>query len=154
MIARSAVATLQGAPQLKRRLRAIRAFFKPAGLAWADETVKVMRSSIPARTGATRRSVRRRNATEKKATVVSSHVAYFIDAGSKAHVIKPRKAARLVFEVGGRTIFARKVNHPRIGARPFRKKAALEGLRRKPLVAALIKEWNAAGGTAVARVGE
>ncbi len=36
--------------------------------------------------------------------------------GTKAHEIRPRKAKRLRFQVGGQTVFAKGVQHP--GTRP------------------------------------
>lgn len=36
----------------------------------------------------------------------------FQDKGTKAHVIMPKSARRLVFQVPGDTVFATKVNHP------------------------------------------
>lgn len=44
--------------------------------------------------------------------------AAFLEYGTKPHVIRARKASALRFVVGGKTVFARKVNHP--GTRGFR----------------------------------
>jgi hypothetical protein len=41
----------------------------------------------------------------------------FIEAGTRPHVILPRRARVLVFQVAGRTVFARRVNHPGTKAR-------------------------------------
>lgn len=136
--------SLKGGPELRARLRAIKLTFKPVGKAWADTTASEMRRHIPRRTGFTAGTIRRRNATQRKATVVGSFVTNFIDAGSKAHDIKPKRATRLVFQAEGRTIFAKKVHKQRIAARPFKKAAALEGLRRNPMAAELINQWNRA----------
>lgn len=43
----------------------------------------------------------------------------FVDGGTRAYTIKPRKGKVLVFESGGETVFARSVNHPGITARNF-----------------------------------
>ena len=40
----------------------------------------------------------------------------YVDGGTRAHEIRPRKAKVLAFERGGRTVFARSVQHP--GTRP------------------------------------
>ena len=45
-------------------------------------------------------------------------VARILEFGSRPHVIRPRNAKALKFNVGGRTVFARSVNHP--GTRPYR----------------------------------
>jgi hypothetical protein len=134
--------SLKGSPQLRARLKAIKTTFKPYGRDWADETVKIAKPMVPHKTGRLRASIRRRNATQRKATVVAHFTAYFIDKGTKRHDITPRKGKALKFNKANRTIFSRKVDHPRTSARPFRERAAREGLRRHPMAAALIKQWN------------
>jgi hypothetical protein len=42
--------------------------------------------------------------------------ARFVAEGTRAHVIRPRARKALRFQMGGRTVFARRVNHP--GTRP------------------------------------
>lgn len=44
-------------------------------------------------------------------------VAVVLERGSKAHVITPRVASALRFRVGGRLVFAQRVEHP--GTRPY-----------------------------------
>lgn len=51
----------------------------------------------------------------------------FIEEGTKAHVILPRRGRFLKFVVGGHTVFARKVNHPGTAKRPFMANAAAAG---------------------------
>lgn len=135
---------LQGGPELKARLKAIRQAFKPIGKDWADETSKVARGMVPVRTGRLRQSIKRRNATQRKATVVAHHTAYFVDKGPRPHLIKPKRGTHLIFQAGGRTIFARQVNHRGYRGRPFRQRAAEAGLRRTAGAAAIIREWNRA----------
>lgn len=139
--------SLKGGPELQRRLRALKVAFKPLGRDWADDYVNLVRPQIPSKTGKTRRSVRRRNASMKKATVVASYTATFIDAGAQRHTIRPKRGTRLVFQgSGGRTIFAKKIDHPGVRARPFKKRIALLSLRRNPLAAYIVKAWNQAAG--------
>ena len=135
---------VSGTRQLNARLRAIKQTFKPAGQAWAEETVDLMRGAVPVKTVRLRKSFRVKNASQRKATVSGHFSAYFIDKGTVAHPIKARKSSRLIFQAGGRTIFAKKVNHPRTRARPFRQRAAEEAIRRRPLAASLVKLWNKA----------
>lgn len=45
-------------------------------------------------------------------------LAPIIEHGSRPHIIRPRKASILVFEVGGQRVFAREVHHP--GTKPLR----------------------------------
>lgn len=138
----SAGFTLKGGPDLQKRLLAIGTSFKPIGRRWADGTATVAKPMVPVRTGRLRQSIRRRNANKTKATVVGHYTAYFIDAGTKRHTIVPKKSKRLIFQAEGRTIFAKKVDHPRTTARPFRQRAADEGLRLADMPAVMIELWN------------
>lgn len=136
--------SLKGSAELRARLRSIKQTFKPIGKAWGEEDVRQNRARVKKRTGRTAASFRVRNATQRKTVVVGSFVANFIDAGTKAHDIKAKKAMFLRFDAGGRTIFSKKVHKPRTSAHPFKKAAALEALRRNPMAAELIRQWNQA----------
>jgi HK97 gp10 family phage protein len=56
---------------------------------------------------------------------VTSHAPYsaFVHQGTKPHVIRPRNASALKFQMGGKTVFAKSVNHPGTRPRPFLTKA-------------------------------
>ena len=56
---------------------------------------------------------------------VTSHAPYsaFVHQGTKPHVIRPRNASALKFQMDGRTVFAKSVNHPGTRPRPFLTKA-------------------------------
>jgi len=51
--------------------------------------------------------------------VSGSKVARFLDAGTKAHAIAPRKKGALRFVSNGRPVFARRVQHPGTAPRNF-----------------------------------
>lgn len=136
--------SLQGSRALKARLRAIGLSFKPIGAAWADETAKLYRQHTPVVTGATRKSIRRRNATQRRATVVGSFRIRFINAGTKEHVERPKQARALRFASHGNTIFAKKVLHPRTVGRHYLRRDALAVLERHPMATELIRQWNEA----------
>ncbi len=136
--------SLQGASALRSRLKAIKTVFKPAGRQWADETARIAKTMVPVRTGKTRDSIRRRNASQKKATVVGYYPVNFIDAGSKEHDIKPKKMSVMKFTDGGGPVFARKVHKRAIAARPFKKEAARRGLEKVNILKDLIDLWNKA----------
>lgn len=138
------MSTLKGGKELAARLKALKLAFKPIGRDWADETAHEMRVRVPVRTGRLRASFRRRNATQKRATVVGHYTAYFVDAGPKPHIITSKRSGSLVFQGRGGTIFARKVHHRGYRARPFRQAAAEAGLRKAPLEDALTRAWNEA----------
>jgi hypothetical protein len=138
------MSALKGSPEFKARLKAAGQMFKPYGREWADEYVVVAQRIVPVVTGKTRRSIRRRNATQRKATVVAMFTAIFIDKGTAAHRIVPKNARSLYFTDGGSSHFVPKVNHPRTRAHPFRQRAMDEAIRHKPMAERLIKEWNGA----------
>lgn len=48
-----------------------------------------------------------------------------VHEGSRPHVIRPRRAKALRFDVGGRTVYARLVRHPGTRARPFLRNAGM-----------------------------
>ena len=135
---------LQGSKELRARLRAIKTAFKPLGRDWADETARLARPMVPVATGRLKKSIRRRNASQKKATVVAHYTAYFVDKGPKPHTIKAKRARTLVSPIGGRTIFSRQVHHRGYRGRPFRERAAREALRRNPKVEYVVQAWNKA----------
>ena len=58
----------------------------------------------------------------------TAHARYagFVHEGTRPHVIFPRRARALRFNVAGRTVFAAKVNHPGTKPRPFLREAAAE----------------------------
>jgi len=140
--------SLKGAPQLKARVRALKLTFKGYGRTWADETAKQAKARIrqqgAVRTGRLLGSVRRKSATQKRATVVAHYTANFVDAGSKAHDIVPKKAKRLAWESGEGTIFAKKVHKRRISPRRFKAASAQAALRKYPMKATMLKLWNEA----------
>lgn len=140
------MAQLRGSKELRRRLKAIKTVFKPAGKDWTEHTVAAAKRRLASSvdTGKTRASVRRRNASQKKASVVGRYPVNFIDAGVKAHDIKPKNAKVLKFDVGGRTIFAKKVHKRAIPARPFKKESGREGLEKVDILSDLIDLWNRA----------
>lgn len=136
--------TLQGAPELKRRLKAIKQTFRPVGRKWATSTARHARAqaSFENRSGKGRRSIRVKSASQKRATVVASYYVAILDRGSKAHTITPRKAKTLAFQAGGRTVFSKKVHKPAMRGLGFATRAARDGLRDNPMAAELIKLWN------------
>ena len=136
---------LKGGRELRARLNALSTAFKPIGRNWADDTVRLARPRVPVRTGRLRQSIRRRNASKKRATVVAHYTAFFVDAGPKPHVIRAKKGRFLAFEGrGGNTIFAPRVRHRGYRGRPFRRRAAIEALKRNPMAEEVIRAWNEA----------
>lgn len=80
----------------------------------------------PVDTGTLRRSITSDVQDGGHRGVVGTNVAYAlaVHQGSRPHVIVPRRAVVLAFPgSGGRTVFARRVNHPGTRANPFMKRA-------------------------------
>lgn len=149
--------SLQGAPQLRSRLSAIQKMPKSYGKGWAERCVKEAQRRVPVRTGTLQRSIRVGTVSGTSARVVANYTAFFIDHGTKAHDEVPKKSRRatkkraartakraLVFEVGGRTVFARKVHKVAHPGNQFRSQAAHAALAGNPLAKALTILWDKA----------
>ena len=67
------------------------------------------------------------NGAFEKTLIARAKHGLFIEAGTKAHVIRPKKARMLRFISNGEIRFARKVNHPGTAKRPFMENAARAG---------------------------
>lgn len=135
---------IRGARELHARLRAIERARRPITRTWSTETAGAMRQMVPVRTGALRRSIHPGRVTEQDGAVLANSSAFFVDKGTKPHDITPRKADALVFKGRNGTVFARKVHHRGSRARPFRVRAAREGLRRTHMDDLIVKAWNGA----------
>ena len=135
---------LQGARELRRRLKAIKTVFKPVGRRWADDTATRAKRYVPKRTGRTAASIRRKNASMKKATVQAVYTARIVAKGSKPHIIRARKAKAMKFTVGGRPIFTKKVHHRGHKGNDFAERAAREALQQNPMAKELVDLWNEA----------
>lgn len=94
-----------------------------------DDVLAAEAAAAPVKTGATRRGVRRTptrrlgnrlTATTENTTPQGEYV----ERGTRPHVILPRNGKYLRFRIGGRTIYARKVNHPGAPPRPWLKPTA------------------------------
>jgi hypothetical protein len=90
----------------------------------------VAKGLAPVRTGLLRASIHpdpvRRSGPWSLDTGVSADAPYAapVHQGARPHLIRPRHARFLRFEVEGRTVFARQVRHPGQRAQPFLTNAA------------------------------
>lgn len=135
-------ARLHGSEALRRRLEALGQAFKPIGRKWGAETKKSARPKVPERTGRLKRSIRVTSTTAKKTRVGAFYTQYFVDAGVRPHVIKAKRGRPMIFKSRGKTVFARAVHHRGYRARPFRVKAAKEGLAHTHMDDILYQLWN------------
>lgn len=140
--------SLKGASDLRSRLRNLKLTFKGYGRTWADETGREAKRRVPNRntkwsTGRLHDSIKRRNATQKRATVVAHYTANFVDAGSKAHDVTAKgRSLRGFVGSGGQTIFSKKVHKQRIAPRRFKAASAHAALRKHPIKETMIELWN------------
>lgn len=110
--------TLQGADQLRARLRAIGTMGADLAQDWADAQVQQVRSEIPVVSGETARSVHAEEVSNDGARVVGSPVVTYLAKGTAAHTEEPRDRQAMRFAVGGQTIFSKRVNHPATAGNP------------------------------------
>lgn len=88
------------------------------------------KQNVPVRTGNLGRSIEPDPITFagpfRVETGVTAHANYarYVHDGTAPHVIRPRQARALRFQMGSRTVFAASVNHPGTRARPFLRNAA------------------------------
>jgi len=138
------VATLKGAPELRRRLKAIKTVFKPVGREWGERTVHLAQRRVRVRTGKTRQSIRIKNASQKRAAVEARGGARFLEAGTQGHDLNAKRFEAMKFNVGGLPRFAKRVKHPGMRPQPFLHESARDALKETPILQHLIELWNKA----------
>jgi hypothetical protein len=130
-----------GGPALRARLDSVIAGSPALVAAWADETRERAKASAPN----ARRPASRQWSTKVDGTRGGVYGAFwwiFVDRGTKKHDIKARRGKALRFEYRGKTIFAKKVTHPRMPRRPFITKAAQEAFASSGMAEMIVKLWN------------
>ena len=86
-----------------------------------DRIYEKARRNVPVRTGLLRSSIEKGGFGDFLYVSMGNPRAYYapyVEYGTRPHVIYPRRARALRFEVRGKTVFARYVRHP--GTRPPR----------------------------------
>lgn len=98
-------------------------------------TANQARQDVPVRTGNLGRTIGEGpiHFTGPRTVAGSVHAkadyALYVHDGSQPHLIRPRKAQALRFQIGGRTVFAKLVRHPGTKARPFLRNAGMRVAR-------------------------
>lgn len=152
---------MEGMRQLQARMEAVKK--APAGLPreWALMTVAGAKRDVRVKTGTTRRTIRVGQVDDDGATVTVGAAGPYLERGTRAHIIRPRKATMLRFPAsgtpttlggrpttaavrrGGAFAFARLVRHPGTKPYPFllpnaRKALSVIGIGK------VIDNWNRA----------
>ena len=136
--------SLQGASALRDRLHAIGDIGRPISQRWADSAVRRIQSRIPVKTGQTRRSVHA-SVSKDGAQVLGSPVVTFLDRGTKAHDETPVHKKAIRFQVGGQTVFSKKVHKPATLGKHFEAPAVRDAARDTHMADTLVEAWNRAG---------
>lgn len=150
-------ATIKGMPQLRARISGLSKARKTMARTWALQTTKLAKQNFRPhkKTGTTSRTIAPRNVSEHGAEVSAGAAAVFIEGGTRAHDIRPKRARALRFATGsgvrlsGRprkgagVVFAKRVHHPGTKADPFLEPAAKEALGDVG-VKVLVDGWNRA----------
>src|SRR5690554_6340338 len=77
----------------------------------------------------------------------TANYAAAVHNGTRPHVIVPRRGRSLRFQVGDRTVYARRVNHPGTPARPYLATARVEVAGRAGFVVSVGRNVTVLGGT-------
>jgi hypothetical protein len=151
------MAYIKGADELRARLGALEQTFPVVAAGWQSDAVRLMQMRVHSPSGTLRRSISSRSAgfanllsakgyrtgrATLRAGVWADWRVTFQDKGTKDHGPTTKK----VMTWGDKpdTIFARHVRGVR--KRPFIRRSAREALKANPMAAAMIAQWNAAGG--------
>lgn len=133
---------ITGGSDLRARLQAVGGI--PAAYAgmWAEDAAARIRQAAPP----SQRPASKKFTTKATATRAGVYGAFwwiFVDRGTKAHDIAPRKGKALRFEgKGGETIFARKAHRKRMARRPFITSAAKAALSQARFADEVVQTWN------------
>ena len=95
----------------------------------------LIRREAPVDTGNLRRSTQHYTKGSKEAGVSARGAPYWVDIeyGTAPHVITPKKAKALRFQIGKDEVYAKKVQHPGTAPNPFVKRA-INTLRSRKMV--------------------
>lgn len=135
------MARLIGGSALRARLENVLAVGPAFAGEWAEEAAdEIRRTKPPSDRPASSKFTTKASAT--RGGVFGAFWWIFVDRGTKAHDITPRKAKALRFQVGRDTIFTAKVHRKRMARRPFITKAAQRALAGNTFADLVIQSWN------------
>ena len=97
-----------------------------------DRIYEAARRNVPVRTGVLRSSIEKGGVGDFLYVSMGNPRAYYapyVEYGTRPHMIYPRRARALRFEVKGKTVFARYVRHPGTRPRYVMRRSAEETLK-------------------------
>lgn len=97
-----------------------------------------LKRNVPVRTGRLRDSITREVFDNSAVIRTNSGYGRFVNDGTRPHDIFPRNGRYLRFEIGGRTIYAKRVRHPGFTGRKFVEVTLAESV---PKIMDLIRNW-------------
>jgi hypothetical protein len=123
-----ALIEVKGLKELKNTLERILDHLRSVLEDLTRETYEKAVQYAPERTGFLRRNIKW--SVEGLTGRVISQAPYsaYVEFGTRPHMIFPRRARALRFEVGGRTIFARYVHHPGMRGQFYMRRALQDAL--------------------------
>jgi len=112
---------IEGADKLVKALRGLRGLSAEASRFFAGLILREARRIAPKKTGRLRESIGVRRIRSGYEVVMGggrAPYAAYLEFGARPHLIRPRRARALRFEIRGELVYARYVEHP--GTRPMR----------------------------------
>jgi len=108
----------------------------------AELVAEEMRRQAPRRTGRLANSIQARDVPRGFAVVPTVDYAVFVEYGTRPHVILPRRARALRFEVNGDIVYCTRVHHPGTAPNPFVGRTAEWAAEELPRLAAeIVGAW-------------
>lgn len=102
-----------------RLLETLQQLLEEAALTVASEAKK----TAPKRTGFLAASIGYRVLRGSAEVAATAPYASYVEYGTKPHMIYPKRVKVLIFRVGGKTIFSKRVQHPGSSPQPFMRRA-------------------------------
>lgn len=87
--------------------------------------ISMVKAEAPVQTGRLLKGISGRTLSNPTRTIVTSSAPYtkYVIGGTRPHMIYPRNARALSFTIGGRRVFASRVQHPGTKPNPFHERA-------------------------------
>lgn len=122
---------IRGLEELRKILSRISETFKKDLI---EESINVIwekaREYAPVRTGFLSEHIVKEVEVGRGRVISQAPYSAYVEFGTRPHIIRPRRARALRFEIGGEVIFARYVRHPGTRGQFYMRRALEEGLKK------------------------